>query len=131
MNLLIESLVWVTTGANFWAWATTIFTIGVIFGWKQNNGMSGFKRSVTTLLPLAGVYFFSSANRVIEYTSVYGVGAQSFNNLISISLITSLYTGGLFVGHNVKEGAIDEAIRESGIPEHERATMKLEVKKAI
>jgi uncharacterized protein YneF (UPF0154 family) len=131
MTEIQQSLIWVTTGANFWAWASTIFIIGAFLGWKQNNGMSGFKRSLYTLAPLALIYLFSSANRVYEYAKIYGYGAQSFNNLISILLITLLYLGGLLIGHNIKNKAIESAVKESGVPEHERKQMIAKIKEAI
>jgi hypothetical protein len=117
---LTESLIWVITGANFWAYATTILCIGMVFGWVQNKGMSGFQRSFYTLLPLVGIYFLSSANRVIEYAQVYGYGAQSFNNLVNIVLVAGLYILGLFIGHLIKHKAVESAVKNSNLPESKK-----------
>lgn len=131
MNEIIQSFILVTTGANFWAWSSTIIVLGMFVGWKQNKGMSGFKRSIYTLIPFALIYFFSSANRVYEYTRIYGVGVQSYNNLISIVLISILYAFGLFIGHNIKNKAIESAVKESGVPEHDKPRMIATLKETL
>jgi hypothetical protein len=131
MQEIIDSVVWVTTGGNFWVWSSTIFIFGTFLGWRQNNGMNGFKRSFIILFPLFLVYFFSSANRIYEYSLDYGLGPQSFNNLVSISIITFLYIGGLFIGHNIKEKAIEQAVSEAGISKHEQKNMILKIKERI
>jgi hypothetical protein len=117
---LTQSLVWVVTGGNFWAYATTILCIGMVFGWIQNKGMSGFKRSFYTLLPLIGIYFLSSLNRVIEYAEIYGYGAQSFNNLVNIVLVGGLYVSGLLIGHLIKHKAVESAVKQSSLPEEKK-----------
>lgn len=131
MNELLESFIWVTTGGNFWAWATSIFIIGMVWGWKQNHSFTGFKQSLITLSPLILIYFFSSLNRVYEYAKIYGYGAQSFNNLISIILIALLYLIGLVIGHNIKNKAIESAVKQSGVPEHEQKNLIAQLKEAI
>lgn len=131
MNELSESIIWVVTGANFWVWSATIFIIGTFWGWKQNHGMTGFRQSLITIAPLILIYFFASANRVYEYTQLYGLGAQSFNNLVTIVLIALTYVVGLLVGHNIKNKAIDSAIEEADLPEKQKHSMKVMLKESL
>jgi len=131
MNELYESIIWVVTGGNFWVWSVTIFIIGTFWGWKQNHGMIGFKQSLITIAPLVFIYFFASANRVYEYTLIYGLGAQSFNNLVSIVLIAFIYVVGLLAGHNIKNKAIDSAIKEANIPKSQEHSIKVMLKESL
>lgn len=110
-----DSIIQVTSSQNFWLYIGLIIAFGMIVGGKLNDGFNGFKKSLVIIFPFIFVLFITNASRVYYYSLSFGLGAQSYNNTISL-LITSLsYFIGLFIGHLIVSSAVRTIAEKNGI----------------
>lgn len=112
MNTVIQSLSAVVGGQGFPVFMSIIFTLGMYFGNRHDDGFRGFKKSVGIIAPWSMIVILTNVFRILEVSKYNTVTSAAYNGSITAFLATVCYIPGLFIGHMIKQAAEKQAIRE-------------------
>lgn len=108
--MMTESLLLVLSGDYFLFNVSTVVSLGMIIGYKLNEGLDGFKKSITILLPYSALLILTIYSRLL---GVEVTAANAYNGIITIIITSVAYITGLFLGHVVFNKAKKDAVNES------------------
>lgn len=109
---LAESWIMVIDGQGFLVFMSVIFSLGMYYGNKHDDGFNGFKRSVGVILPWVAIVILTNIFRIVETARVVNITGMAFNGTVTALITTICYIPGLFVGHMIKEIAEEQALKE-------------------
>jgi hypothetical protein len=115
LNLLQQSFINVTNGSNFWFWLGTGIASGAVVGGIFNQGLSGLRRSIFTISPLALLVTAATGDSVYAIHLLTPVGPNAFNSAIRLIILTCGYIFGLWYGHLIVSKAVRQVYKEHGI----------------
>lgn len=111
----VDSTYLVIDSPYFWLYIGLIISFGMVFGGRLNEGMNGFRKSMMILLPFSLMLFVIMASRLFYTATIFPLGANAYNNVITLIITTFFYTLGLFMGHMVVSRTIKKIYMDKGI----------------
>lgn len=99
MQEILTSFINVTSATGFWFYMGGVVSMGMVVGNRFDESYKGFKRSIVLLLPYFVMLFFVTSSRVYEVSRIRLLGADAYNSLITLGIVTFFYVLGLFIGH--------------------------------
>lgn len=99
MQEIITSFINVTNATGFWFYMGGVLSMGMVVGNRFDESYKGFRRSIVVLIPYFVMLFFVTSSRVYEISRIKLLGADAYNSLITLGVVTLFYVLGLFLGH--------------------------------
>lgn len=109
MTEIFESIKVVTGAPFFMLSMSTVITVGMLVGGRQDDGSRGFKRSMGVFLPFI---FIAVANNLLRIFSLNAaLTYQAFNGSVSLIIMGIFYISGLLFGHMISDKGRKDALK--------------------
>lgn len=99
MNEVYQSIQTVTNSPFFWFYMGLVITFGMTIGVHLDDGMRGFKRSMTIIFPFSIMVMLTTLSRLYEASQSFNLTSQAYNGTTSFLFAAIFYSIGLFIGH--------------------------------
>lgn len=101
MNEVIKSIQVVSSSPYFFFYMGLIITFGMIIGVHLDDGVRGFKRSLTIIMPFLIMTVITTLSRIYSISHDVVISFQAYNGTVSFLISSFFYIIGLFIGHSI------------------------------
>lgn len=78
-----------------------VVTFGMVVGAHLDDGLRGFKRSMTIIFPFIVMVLVTTLSRLYSVSLITPITSQAYNGTVTFVLSSLMYILGLFGGHSI------------------------------
>jgi F0F1-type ATP synthase membrane subunit a len=112
MQEIMKSIATVTSSPFFWFYMGLVVVFGMTVGGRLNEGVRGFYKSMTILIPFVVIIILTNTSRIYYISLETPLTHSAYNSYVSLVLTALFYIAGLFLGHMIVSQAIKDGRKQ-------------------